>query len=103
MKDNDTYITNNYYGGAGPETDAAQNTLDDNTMVGNDVDNIINHDGDTGAVDGNNDHGADYDYRNGDYDDYGGVDFGGDDFGGGEFGGDNFDGGDFGDFGGGDF
>lgn len=110
FKDNDTYITNNYYGGdpqnriTSSEHNAGSSTVETNDSINNRDTAQDYYDGGY-DVSGGGDHSADYDIGGG-YDDSGGYDIGGDgDFGGGDFGGGDFGGGDFGggDFGGGDW
>ncbi|VDM91717.1 unnamed protein product [Litomosoides sigmodontis] len=109
VQDNDTYITNNYYGGdpqnriTSSEHNAGSSTVEANDSSSNRDSAQDYYDGyDTG---GGGDQSGAYDIGGG-YDDSGGYDIGGgDDFGGGDFGGGDFGGGDFGggDFGGGDW
>uniref|UniRef100_A0A0R3RVX9 PH domain-containing protein n=1 Tax=Elaeophora elaphi TaxID=1147741 RepID=A0A0R3RVX9_9BILA len=93
IQDNDTYITNNYYGG-GPEnrgdevSGSAAGTVD---STGN-QDTVQDYYGGYDIDGGSHDVSGGYDVEGGDYDDTGGYDIGGDD----DFGdGDDFGGGDF--------
>ncbi|CAG9534203.1 unnamed protein product [Cercopithifilaria johnstoni] len=109
VQDNDTYITNNYYGGDAGNSGTISEYHEDSSAVAA-IDSTDNQDTVQDYNDGYDVSGGDfgdsggYDASGG-YDIGGGDDFGGGDFGGGDFGGGDFGGGDFGggDFGGGDF
>ncbi|VDD90240.1 unnamed protein product [Enterobius vermicularis] len=101
IQDNDTYITNNYYGGN------TNNSIENNESTSVTDTNNTHYPSGQDDVVGNDDYTGGYDFGDGDRygadvlgGDYGGDNFGDTDFGGGDYGGD-LGGGDM--FGGGDF